>query len=177
MKTDEFRRRLEIEPLEDGPDPELECYMTELAEMTDLEELCEIDEFVADNPARRKMIEEAIQKRQCWLVADDSQVLAYGIFDYSFKNQGLVKLVHVHVDYRRQGVGAEMLMTFESTCESRKIYAAVPLNNLAAQELVQRVGYIPLRGEAFRGPLDDPRVIYVKDLYGPPRRMHSETIQ
>lgn len=176
MKTDELRRKLETDIEEDTVDQEFECYMTEPAEITDLDELCEIDEFTRDNPARRKLIEKAIHDKQCWLVADSKQVLAYGIFDYSYKNQGTVRLIHVQEEYRRQGVGGEMLMTFESQCESKKIYATVPRNNLAAQELVKRVGYSEA-GVPPRGDIANPDIIYVKDLWSPAAAYRPDRIQ
>ena len=122
---------------DDGPFEELECFMTEVAEKEDLPYLLEIDEEARQDPDKQRMIEAAIRNRTCKLVADSKQLLAYGIFDYSAKGKmGHARLVFVVPSHRRQGVGSEMLMSFEATCEKPRIYASVPLTNLAAQEML-----------------------------------------
>jgi hypothetical protein len=68
-------------------------------------------------------------------------------------------------------------MGLEGVCSTRCIYAAIPRRNLAAQELFKSFGYAPARGEAFRGPLDNPEEIYVKDIYAPRPMQRPDTVQ
>jgi ribosomal protein S18 acetylase RimI-like enzyme len=195
MKTDDLRRKMEMEApvldeategpdnpdgldeLGEGEELEFECYMTERAEMDDLEFLLEIDEQAQNDPARLMMIEQAIRDQTCKLVADSTQVLAYGIFDHSYHEHGFVKMVFVHPEYRRQGVGADMLLGFEATCETPQIYAAIPLSNLEAQELFRSVGYVPVEGVPPSGNPSDPEVLYVKNIWEPMPETEPETVQ
>ncbi|MBY0506110.1 MAG: GNAT family N-acetyltransferase [Bryobacteraceae bacterium] len=154
-----------------GPFEELQYFMTEVAEMDDLPYLLEIDEEAQQDPDKRRMIEAAIQDRTCKLVAHGEQVLAYGIFDYSAKGKmGHARLVFVAPSHRRQGVGSELLMTFESICEQPRIYARVPVTNLAAQEMLKRVGYQLEKNLP-------TETIFVKHIWEPTPFARPETVQ
>lgn len=189
MKTDEYLKRTGAQPaaapseeldaeLDDFEgsefDQEYECYMTEQAEPDDLQYLLEIDEELRGNPARQETVGRAIRNKACSLVSDSKQLIAYGIFDYTGKDkQGCVKHVFVAPDYRLQGVGAEMLMTFESTCDTPKIYASIPVTNLAAQEMVKSVGYRPVRSaQTVPG-----EILFMKKIWEAEAPMPLETVQ
>ncbi len=186
METDDLRRKLDFDPNretdeddDDFEELELDCYMTERAEVQDLVDLFAMDELSQDNPARRAMVEKAVRDGHCSLVSNNAgQILAFGIFDYSYsRKQGFIHLIHVHVDHRGQGVGADMLMGFESTCSTQHIYCAVPRSNLAAQELVRSVGYVQAKKVPQRGNPKDPETVYVKDIWAPEPYLPLETVQ
>lgn len=178
MKTDDLRRKMEIDVAEGTTDLDFECYMTEPAEMADLEYILEIDEFAQDNPARRRMIEKSLIDNRCWIVTDQAQVIAYAIFDYSYqKNQGFVHLVYVARDYRRQQVALDLLESLEGTCETPKIYTEIPVDNLAAQELFICAGYRVTKPPKRDYSRKDEGILFVKNIWEPPPPIRRETVQ
>ena len=183
METDDVQRKMDLdlglEADDDFEAQEFDCHMNERAEVQDLEDLFAMDELSQDNPARRAMVEQAVRDGHCSLVSNNAgQIVAYGIFDYSYsRKQGFVQLIHVHVDHRRDGVGTDMLMSFESTCSTQHIYCAVPRSNLAALELVRSAGYVQAKKVPQRGDPKDPETVYVKDIWAPTPYLPPDTVQ
>ena len=182
METDDLRlKKMDLDPEADDNFEELEfdCHMNERAEVQDLEDLFAMDELSQDNPARRAMVEKAVRDGHCSLVSNNaSQIVAYGIFDYSYsRKQGFVHLIHVQVDHRRDGVGTDMLMSFESTCSTQHIDCAVPRSNLAAIELLRRAGYVQAKKVPQQGNPKDPETVYVKDIWAPTPYLPPDTVQ
>ena len=181
METDDQRLKMDLDPEADDDFEEfaLDCHMNERAEVQDLEDLFAMDELSQDNPARRAMVEQAVRDGHCSLVSNNAgQIVAYGIFDYSYsRQQGFVKLIHVHVDHRQDGVGTDMLMSFEATCSTQHIYCSVPRSNLAAVELVRSAGYVQAKKVPQRGNPKDPETVYVKDIWAPTPYLPPDTVQ
>jgi len=173
---DEFDEELEeFDELDESEMQEFKCYMTEQAEADDLEHIQDVDPEARDNPAKLQLIETAIREGHCKLVTHEGQIMAYGIFDYSAQGgkHGCVKLIHVIPEQRRDGVGSDMLMGFESTCETSKIYASVPQDNLAAQELFKSVDYRVAKEP--KSPGAD--ILFVKNIWEPPSPRARDTVQ
>ena len=181
MKAEEFPEKTEpeldefddeLDELDESELQEFKCYMTETAEADDLQYILEVDEEAREVPARRQMIEQAIGNRTCKLMTHEGQIMAYGIFDYSGRGKmGCVKLIYVIPEQRRDGVGSDMLMGFEPYCEKPRIYASVPRDNLAAQELFKSVDY-----HLVNEPQAEPELLFVKNIWAPTPRQR-QTVQ
>ena len=175
MKAENLPKKTEAEfdEIDESELQDFKCYMTETAEPDDLQHIQDVDEEARQDPAKRRMIEQAIADGNCKLMTHEGQIMAYGIFDYSAKGkQGCVKLIYVIPEQRRDGVGADMLMGFEPFCETPKIFASVPRTNLAAQELFKSVDYHALNEPR----ASDADILFVKSIWAPtPRR--RETVQ
>ena len=175
MKTEDYLRAMakqaEIISQEDpnwDEFPDYECYYTEAATLEDLDDICATDELAQEGSARRAQIEKAIRQEQCWLMADNENVVAYGIFDHSFKNQGLIHTIHVHPEYRRQGVARDLLEKLSIECESKWLYALVPLHNLVAEQFMASQGFRLLKNEAHRRVIDQLHAVYRRERWAEP---------
>lgn len=141
--------------------PEVECHMCAEAEMEDFEEICAMDELMADQPDRQMRVSIAIRAGACQVIANQGVILAYGILEYGAANEARIQLVHVRADRRGEGIGSDLLTHFEAMCDRPRIYGMVPVGNTAAEKMMRAAGYKPSGGGSTR-----EGTLFVKSLGG-----------
>lgn len=134
----------------------------QLAAESDLEELYTLDAIAQTDEGRRNFIKNAVRQQNCYMVVDN-MVVGYGILEYSFFGKGFVPLVYVHTDYRREGVGANLMHYLETICETDRLFTSTNLSNIPMQGLLAKLEY-KLSGIIHDLDLHDPELIYVKYL-------------
>ncbi len=135
-----------------------------LAQEGDLESLCGLDAVVRQDHRRRDFIARAVSNGNCH-VAIDTQVLGYGVLDYTFFENGFVSMLYVRPNARQRGVGIGLIRHLEATCQTPKLFTSTNLSNLPMQSLLAKLGY-KLSGVIHDLDEGDPELVYVKYLTG-----------
>ncbi len=98
----------------------------------------------------------------CYL-AIDTQVLGYGVLEYTFFENGFVSMLYVHPNYRKRSVGIRLMQHLEAMCRTSKLFTSTNLSNLPMQSLLAKLGY-RLSGVIHNLDEGDPELVYVKYL-------------
>ena len=76
---------------------------------------------------------------------------------------GIIALLFVHRDFRRQGLGQALVAHLESICPREKIFTSTNESNLPMQRLLATQGFRP-SGIIHNLDEVDPEIVYVKQL-------------
>ena len=114
------------------------------AQERDIHAICHFDQMAQDdNKNRRKFIADSVKKQVCYVAEMDIKVMGYAVFDYNFYSNGMISMLYVDQDYRRQGVGTELIKHVESICMTEKLFTSTNQSNLPMQGLMNKMGYVP----------------------------------
>ena len=93
----------------------------------------------------------------------DGVVRGFVITDTSFFDEGFVRLLMVHPEFRRRGLATSLMRAAELDCETNKLFTSTNQSNLPMQQLCDRLGY---QRSGIVENLDegDRELIYVKKL-------------
>ena len=130
---------------------------------SDIETLCAIDTAARDDPSRHDFIGRRVREGNCYVLTseDAGQIAAYGVLTYSFYEQGLIDMLMVDVERRRQGFGSELMRHMESECRTEKLFTSTNESNAAMQALLAKLGYSP-SGIIYNLDPGDPELVYFK---------------
>ena len=133
------------------------------ASKSDFEHICALDETILGSGRRRPAIARAFAESRVAVARVDGVVRGYVITDTSFFDNGFVRLLLVHPEYRRRGLATALMRAAELDCETDKLFTSTNQSNLAMQALCDRLGY---QRSGIVENLDegDPELIYVKWL-------------
>jgi ribosomal protein S18 acetylase RimI-like enzyme len=146
--------------------------LIERASKSDFEHICALDETILGSGRRRPEIARAFTQGRVAVARVDGVVRGYVITDTSFFDNGYVRLLLVHPEYRRRGLATALMRAAELDCETDKLFTSTNQSNLAMQALCDRLGY---QRSGIVENLDegDPELIYVKRLTPGPRDLSS----
>lgn len=144
----------------------------ERASSQDFVHICALDETVHQGASRRRFIGEAFAHGPVAVARVDGAVRGFVIFDESFFDQFFVRLLIVHLDFRRRGLATALMRAAELDCQGAKIFTSTNQSNLPMQRLCDRLGFVK---SGFVENLDegDPELIYVKFLAPVPDAPHD----
>jgi GNAT superfamily N-acetyltransferase len=134
------------------------------AQEEDINVICSFDHMAKDNKgSRRKFIVESVKKKLCYVAEVDGKAVGYTVLNYTFYSNGMIEMLYVHPEYRRQGVGTELIKYVESICKTEKLFTSTNQSNLPMQGIMNKMGYVP---SGFIDNLDegDPEIVYFKKL-------------
>jgi GNAT superfamily N-acetyltransferase len=134
------------------------------AQEEDINVICSFDHMAKDNKgSRRKFIVESVKKKLCYVAEVDGKAVGYTVLNYTFYSNGMIEMLYVHPEYRRQGVGTELIKYVESICKTEKLFTSTNQSNLPMQGIMSKMGYVP---SGFIDNLDegDPEIVYFKKL-------------
>ena len=134
------------------------------AKLEDIHPICSFDQIAIENKAnRRQHIRKWVESEICYVAEIYGSVVGYTVLDYNFYSNGMIEMLYVHPDYRRQGVGTELIKHIESICKTEKLFTSTNQSNLAMQGLMNKRGYV---SSGFIENLDegDPEIVYFKRL-------------
>lgn len=129
----------------------------------DIDALCAIDPIARRVNERRDFIRREIAAGSCVVAVMNETVAGYGVFNYTFYNNGWIDLIFVDSDHRRLGVGAALLKHIESCCMTAKLFTSTNLSNLPMQSLLAKLDYV-LSGVIHNLDEGDPEIVYFKRL-------------
>ena len=134
------------------------------AQKGDIHAICSFDHLAKDEKEnRREFIANSVKNQVCYVAEVDVKVVGYTVLDYTFYSNGMINMLYVHPDCRRQGVGTELIKHVESICMTEKLFTSTNQSNLPMQGLMNKMGYVQ---SGYINNLDegDPEIIYFKRL-------------
>lgn len=137
-------------------------YIRQAAE-NDIDGIYSLDLIARSENERRDFIKREVFSENCFVAVEDKNVLAYGVLNYNFYHNGFIEMLYVDLNYRRKGVGKELLKHLESLCKTPKLFTSTNLFNLPMQGLLTKSSYI-LSGIIHNLDEGDPEIIYYKLL-------------
>jgi GNAT superfamily N-acetyltransferase len=133
-----------------------------LAEQSDVDELYSFDLIAHQSEHRRAFIQRSVIAQNCYL-ACGMRIVGYAVLEYTFYEMGFVSMLYIHSDWRRHGVGTQLLGHLETLCKTDKLFTSTNLSNVPMQGLLARMRYI-LSGVIHGLDEGDPELIYLKRL-------------
>ena len=135
--------------------------MTEahVAQVAALEKLCFSDPWSENSVAS-----ELKNPLSLWLVALEGETVAGYIGSQSVEGEADMMNVAVHPDFRRQGVGAQLVVALEAALRQRQIYSLsleVRASNDPARALYEKLGFrqVGCRPNYYRHPKEDGLIL------------------
>ncbi|MEL6223201.1 MAG: GNAT family N-acetyltransferase [Cyanobacteria bacterium J06627_8] len=135
-----------------------------LATITDADAIVAFDHVVAFESARVEFIHDQINSSACYVAVIDAKVVAYGVLNYKFYDNGWIEMLYVHPQFRRQGIGSALIRHLIDQCRTPKLFTStnqsnVPMQHLLATLKFDRSGFIENLDEG------DPELVYFKRLH------------
>ncbi|MGQ0543366.1 MAG: GNAT family N-acetyltransferase [Blastocatellia bacterium] len=89
--------------------------------------------------------------------------MAYAVLNYKFYDNGWIEMLHVHPQFRRQGIGSALIRHLINACRTLKLFTSTNQSNFPMQRLLatlefDRSGFIENLDEG------DPELVYFKRL-------------
>lgn len=132
---------------------------------SDAESIIAIDEVAAFDRSRVNFIYRHISSRNCYVAVLDSQVVGYGVLEYTFFKNGFISMVYVRPESRRRGVASALVRYMEEMCKTEKIFASTNQANLPVQSLLKKITY-QASGTIDNLDKNNRKLIYFKQITG-----------
>jgi ribosomal protein S18 acetylase RimI-like enzyme len=121
-----------------------------------------------DHVARGPFIDRALRSAICIIAEHDARVVAYGVLEHTFFDNGFISMVYVAEPQRRRGIGRMLLGALAARCATRKLFTSTNQSNEPMQKLLASLGYVR-SGVIENLDPSDPELVYFLDLGEPPR--------
>src|SRR5262245_24869662 len=131
------------------------------AVVADIETICAFDLIAQREDRRREFIRRSVSSGACYVAVENEEVVGYGVLNYGFYDNGCIDALYGHPAYRRRGVGAALIESLESLCQTPKLFTSTNLSNLPIQSLLAKLGYV-LSGVIHNLDEGDPEIVYFK---------------
>ncbi len=131
----------------------------------DSAEVKALDTVVPLDATRAEQIDTWLGRDEV-LVAEDGQIVGYGVFNHAFFRRGNVDMLMIHPDCRGQKIGEYLLRELENLCDTPKLWVTTNMSNHRMQRLLTRLGYEPA-GYIHELDPGDPELIFCKRLAQP----------
>ena len=130
-----------------------------VAQVAALERICFSDPWSENSVAS-----ELNNPLSLWLVAVDGETVAGYIGSQSVEGEADMMNVAVHPDYRRQGLGAQLVVALENALRERQVYSLsleVRASNAPARALYEKLGFLQVgcRPNYYRHPKEDGLIL------------------
>jgi len=128
----------------------------------DIQPICSFDQIAINNEEnRRDFIAKSIESGVCFVAEIDGKVVGYTVFDYTFYSNGMIDMLYIYPEHRRQGIGTKLVKHVELICKTEKLFTSTNQSNLPMQRLLNKLGYV---ASGFIDNLDedDPEIVYFK---------------
>ena len=107
----------------------------------DLEDLVEIDRAVIGSDERRRFLEEALGRGECFIANMDGRPVGFALLDCCFFQQPCISLLIVHPAHRWQGTGRALVHHLEAVCPSDKLFTSTNASNVM-QRFCKALGFV-----------------------------------
>ncbi len=114
-------------------------------------------------PGRKAFIERAVTQGDAYVVQQEDVVIAIGVLEYTFFDQGFVSLIYVNGQQRRTGAGETLLRHLISICRTSKLFSSTNQSNLPMQALFRKTDFAE-SGMVYNLDAQDPEVIYYQEI-------------
>ncbi len=130
---------------------------------TDIDPILRMDSSTSVDQSTRALINNAVDRSECFVAVDEEILAGYGVMDYRFFGRGFVSLAYVQAAYRRRGACSRLFDEFERRCTSGRIFTSTNLSNLPMQTFLLTRRYV-LSGVVHHLDESDPEMFYSKRL-------------
>ncbi|MEQ8768772.1 MAG: GNAT family N-acetyltransferase [Planctomycetota bacterium] len=130
---------------------------------SDRDAMVSVERAGQNEPARVAFIERSLRSATCLVAEREGRLIAYGVLEYWFFDNGFVSMVYVAEPERRQGVGRALLEELAERCVTPKLFTSTNESNRPMQQLLHLLGYVP-SGVVENLDPDDPELFYFLDL-------------
>ena len=127
----------------------------------DIEEVAALEKAIFPDAWSAAALEESLMQKQTMMLTafDDKKLIGYLILYYVLE-EGEIARVAVEPEYRRQGVGARMLLEMENLCEDKginKLLLDVRESNQTAYSFYDDYGFVQdgIRKNYYTNPTED----------------------
>jgi len=141
----------------------MNCFEIRDAMASDCDAIVSVDHALQNEPARVAFSERSLRSATCLVAEREGRVIAYGVLEYSFFDNGFVSMVYVAEPERRHGVGRALLEELAERCATPKLFTSTNESNRPMQQLLHLLGYVP-SGVVENLDPDDPELFYFLDL-------------
>ncbi len=134
-----------------------------LAEQDDIEAILSFDEVAQNNQKRIDQIKHVVENGTCYVGLANSKIIAYGVFSYNFYECGMIEMIYVHADFRRQGIGNQFLSFFKKICKTDKLFTSTNESNIPMQKSLIQAQFLR-SGIIYNLDEKDPELVYFKQV-------------
>lgn len=135
------------------------------AQPMDRDALLALDHLASSDPDRVAFIDQALASLTCLVAMSSTQILGYGVLEYSFFSQGFISMVYVAGSARRQGVGSALLEALAERCRTPKLFTSTNESNGPMRALLLRAGFVE-SGVIHHLDPGDPECVYFRAGHG-----------
>jgi ribosomal protein S18 acetylase RimI-like enzyme len=138
-----------------------------LAMQGDIEEIMKFDHIarIRSRQDRRDFIRRSVLNKKCYVAVVEGKPVGYTVLQYDFWDfgGGFISMLLVHEDFRRRGIGSELVEYVEGICKKEKLFTSTNQSNKAMQSLLEKMKY---KKSGIIHNLDpgDPELIYFKKI-------------
>ena len=134
-----------------------------VAAASDVDAILAFDPIVETDAQRRHFIHKSAEQGECYVYDVDGEIVGYMMLNYHFFGCGFVALLVVHPDYRRKGIGSDLMQYIESVCDSPKLFTSTNQSNKPMQALLAKLDY-QRSGTIENLDEGDPELVYFKRI-------------
>ncbi len=134
-----------------------------VADPADIGAICVLDHVVPLEAERSRFIARSVGSGDAYVVEENTDVIGYGVLDYSFFEQGFISMLYIHREHRQCGLGMALMQHMEMECRKSKLFTSTNVSNLPMQSLLAKVGYV-LSGIVHNLDEGDPELIFYKAI-------------
>ncbi len=104
--------------------------------------ICSFDHIAQYNDKRTQFIIDAISAEHCFVAIVDGNAVGFIVLDYTFYACGFISLLYIHPEFRRQGLGSELIRHVETICQTEKLFTSTNESNVPMQNILRKLGYV-----------------------------------
>ncbi|MFN7253426.1 MAG: GNAT family N-acetyltransferase [Anaerobacillus sp.] len=131
------------------------------AQLSDLDQIVQIDQEVIGNDSRREYIKKSIEDSRCIVAKNQNNVVGFLIYETHFFECSFISLIIVSPQERRKGHATSLMENFVAISPTDKIFSSTNKSNLTMQKVFLANGFVE---SGYIENLDegDPELIYFK---------------
>ena len=136
---------------------------------SDVESLCSIDTIARVDPSRHDYIRRRVREGRCYVLTipdespDNERIVGYGVLTYEFYECGMIEMLMVDPNFRRDRFGSALVRHMETECRTAKLFTSTNESNAPMLGLLTSLGYQP-SGIIQNLDAGDPELVYFKQL-------------
>ena len=134
-----------------------------VATITDADAIIAFDHVAESEPARIQFIYDQIKSFACYVAVINDMIVAYGVLNYKFYDNGWIEMLYVHPKFRRRAIGSALIHHLVKKCRTTKLFTSTNQSNFPMQRLLATLGF---DRSGFIENLDegDQELVYFKRL-------------
>ena len=128
----------------------------------DRDAIIAFDHIAQSDPQRVHFIDRILVAELCLVAERDGQVIAYGVLEYTFFDNGFISMIYVAPRERLRGVGSALVEALTDRCKTTKLFTSTNQSNASMQRLLERRGFAS-SGIIHNLDPGDPELVYFLD--------------